>query len=52
MGAQTDERQDVNMALKQLYMVTWVKSQLEWELLHKQCEQYAREDKLIVTDNR
>ena len=36
-GSQTDDRLDFNMALKQLQVVTWAKSQLEWELLCKQC---------------
>ena len=41
-----------NMALKQLQVVIWVKFQFEWELLCKQHEQDAKEDKLIATHNR
>ena len=40
------------MALKQLQVVTWVKSQLKLKLLCKQHEQDAKEDKLIAAHNR
>ena len=41
-----------NMALKQLQVVTWMMSQLNQELLHKQCEQDMTEDELIASHNR
>ena len=40
------------MALKQLQVVTWGKSQLKWELLHEQHKQDTREDELIAAHNR
>ena len=51
-GLQTDKRLDFNIALKQLQVVTWVKSQLKSELLHKQHKQDTKEDELIAAHKR
>ena len=40
------------MALKQLQVVTWAKSQHKQELFHEQHEQDAKGDELIATHNR
>ena len=51
-GLQTNEGLDVHVALKQLQVATQAKSQLKWDLLCKQYELDAKEDKLIATHNR
>ena len=43
-----NKRQDLNMALKQLQVVTWVKSQLKQKLQHELHEQDTKETELIA----
>ena len=47
--SQTNEGLDFSVALKQLQVATWAKSQLEKELFHEQHKQDAKEYKLIAT---